>query len=137
MDEEAIINRDTPLRLERAAAIAFPGGGMSASSLRKERDRGRLATEHIAGKEFVTLAAIDEMRRLCRREARGPNSGSVLHGETKNQSGSSETDRGELALAAAHMTLSALKHGSPLTSSPSINRRESAVVTQLKSKSRM
>lgn len=58
---------DTPLRLDAAAAIAFPGGGMTASGLRRERDAGRLTTELIAGKEFTTLADIARMRELCRR----------------------------------------------------------------------
>ena len=60
------ITEDTPLRLAEAAELAFPGGGMTASGLRKERDRGRLETVFIAGKEFTTLRAIAEMRELCR-----------------------------------------------------------------------
>lgn len=59
------IGEDTPLRLAVAAELAFPGGGMTASGLRKERDAGRLITELTAGKEFVTLRAIAEMRLLC------------------------------------------------------------------------
>ena len=47
---------ETPLRLDIAAKIAFPDGSMGAAGLRKERDRGRLITEMIAGKEYVTLA---------------------------------------------------------------------------------
>lgn len=62
---------DTPLRLDVAAALAFPGGGMSAASLRLERDRGRLVVERIAGKDFTTLAEIDAMRDRCRSE--GPH----------------------------------------------------------------
>lgn len=48
----------TPLRVDIAAQIAFPGGSMEAVGPRKERDAGRLETEPIAGKEYVTLAAI-------------------------------------------------------------------------------
>jgi hypothetical protein len=60
--------RDAPLRLARAAELAFPDGGMTASGLRREAARGRLTIERIAGKDYTTLAAIDEMRKLCRRE---------------------------------------------------------------------
>ena len=50
-----------PLRLERAVELAFPEGGMTVSGLRKEIGRGNLAASRIAGKHFVTLAAIKEM----------------------------------------------------------------------------
>jgi hypothetical protein len=49
-----------------AAELAFPGGGMTASGLRKEADKGRLVIERIAGKDFTTLRAIVDMRKLCR-----------------------------------------------------------------------
>jgi hypothetical protein len=60
------INDDTPLRLAHAAELAFPGGGMTASGLRKEAAKGRLIIERIAGKDYTTLGAIAEMRKLCR-----------------------------------------------------------------------
>lgn len=60
------IPRDAPLRLAVAAKIAFPDGSMGAPGLRKERDKGRLTTEMIAGKEYTTLADIERMRELCR-----------------------------------------------------------------------
>jgi hypothetical protein len=41
------IDRDAPLRLAQAAEIAFPGGGMTASGLRRETGRGRLMIERI------------------------------------------------------------------------------------------
>ncbi|MGJ4996212.1 excisionase [Bradyrhizobium sp. HKCCYLS3077] len=62
------ISPDTPLRLAKAAEVAFPGGGMTASGLRKEATRGRLVIERIAGKDYTTLAAIARMRELCRIE---------------------------------------------------------------------
>ena len=55
-----------PFRLDIAARIAFPDGTMGTSGLRKERDAGRLVTELIAGKEYTTLAAIEDMRAACR-----------------------------------------------------------------------
>lgn len=64
-----LITPDTPLRLDVAAAFAYPDGSMTASGLRKERDRGRLVVERTAGKEYTTLANIAHMRELCRVEA--------------------------------------------------------------------
>ncbi|MER9131928.1 excisionase [Mesorhizobium sp. M0768] len=69
----------TPLRVEIAARIAFPDGSMSAAGLRKERDAGRLETELIAGKEYVSLMAIARMRELCR----GLRKGHAWYGVTK------------------------------------------------------
>lgn len=68
--DPAQITPTTPLRLADAAELAFPGGGITAASLRREAERGRLKIELIAGKHFVTLQAIDEMRALCRIPAR-------------------------------------------------------------------
>ncbi len=97
----------TPLRLEVAAQIAFPDRSMGAAGLRKERDAGRLETELIAGKEYVTLAAIARMRELCR----GRRKGHALSGGTKagkrtaraeiGPDGSSATGQPSSALAAA------------------------------------
>jgi hypothetical protein len=56
----------TPLRLKIAAERAFPGGGMTASGLRREAERGRLIVERIAGKDYTTMQAIADMRKLCR-----------------------------------------------------------------------
>jgi hypothetical protein len=66
------VTPDTPLRLEIAAALAFPDGSMTASGLRREGARGRLTIERIAGKDFTTLAHIERMRELCRVEAKVP-----------------------------------------------------------------
>jgi hypothetical protein len=59
------ITPTTPLRLAEALQVAFPHGGMTVSGLRLEAARGRLKIERIAGKDFTTLAAIEEMRALC------------------------------------------------------------------------
>ena len=58
--------RTAPLRLDIAADLAFPNGGIGASGLRKERDKGRLATFMVAGKEYTTLEEIGLMRERCR-----------------------------------------------------------------------
>jgi hypothetical protein len=74
---------DAPLRLRVAAEVAFPDGTMTARGLRREARRGHLVIERIAGKDYTTLSAINEMRLLCRVEGRGPVSGSAQVGETK------------------------------------------------------
>jgi hypothetical protein len=61
-----IVDRNSPLRLARAAELAFPNGGMTASGLRKEVAKGRLTIYRVANKDFVTLAAIDDMLAACR-----------------------------------------------------------------------
>lgn len=60
------ISDDAPLRLKDAVKIAFPAGGMTVSGLRREHANGRLDVEVIAGKQFVTLRAIREMRERCK-----------------------------------------------------------------------
>ncbi|MET3991628.1 hypothetical protein ABID65_003268 [Bradyrhizobium sp. S3.9.2] len=65
-----VVSPNAPLRLRRAAELAFPGGGMTASGLRREAIRGRLVIERIAGKDYTTLAAIAKMRNLCRVPAK-------------------------------------------------------------------
>jgi hypothetical protein len=69
------IDPNAPLRLAVAAEHAFPFGGMTASGLRKKRDRGRLTTWMIAGKEYTTINSIEEMKQLCRVEAEDHTSG--------------------------------------------------------------
>jgi hypothetical protein len=54
-------DRNAPLRLAHAIKIAFPNGGMTVAGLRREAARGRLISHRIAGRDFTTLADIDEM----------------------------------------------------------------------------
>jgi len=91
----AAVDPTAPLRLAEAVKIAFPRGGMTVSGLRREIARGRLAVEFIAGKQFTTLADIEEMRKLCRDQARARDSGNAQPGERtgaslQHQSGSSK-----------------------------------------------
>lgn len=80
MPDRELIRPDDPPLLKTAAALAFPDGSMTASGLRSEAARGRLATERIAGRIYTTLRAIEAMRELCRTPASGdlasPASGS-------------------------------------------------------------
>src|SRR5262245_54783800 len=110
MSREHPINRaeidpDVPLRLDVAAEVAFPFGGMTASGLRREARRGRLIIERIAGKDFTTLRHIQEMRQQCRDQQRAPDCGSNQKNAKGTASssgappGSSATDRARSARA--------------------------------------
>jgi hypothetical protein len=91
------IHPETPLRLDVAAAIAYPDGSMTASGLRREHKRGRLIIERTAGKDYTTLAHINTMRDQCRIEAGGLGSTCVGPGATRKgnmrRSGSSGTEQ--------------------------------------------
>src|SRR5262249_28612160 len=99
------VKPDTPLRLDVAAALAFPDGSMTASGLRREAERGRLVVERIAGKDYVTLAAIEDMRKLCRVNPKVLVCGSNPSGKTMTAHsasvpcGSSETEDARSARA--------------------------------------
>jgi hypothetical protein len=86
-----VADRDAPMRLAHAVKVAFPHGGMTVSGLRKEAAKGRLVIERIAGKDFVTLAAIADMRTACRnpvpkRSPSGPERPSPLAGRVALES---------------------------------------------------
>ncbi len=78
------ITPDTPLRLDIAARVAFPAGGMTASGLRREASRGRLTVERIAGKLFTTLHHIENMREQCRDRRRDHAYGSNPSNEQRS-----------------------------------------------------
>lgn len=69
------IDPDEPLRLKDAIKFGFPHGGMTVSGLQNEARAGRLVIEKIANKNFTSLRAIEEMRKLCRVKAEGRVSG--------------------------------------------------------------
>ena len=108
------VGPDTPLRLSVAAALTFPDGSMTASGLRRERDRGRLVVERIAGKDYTTLADIERMRELCRVEAKVPDSGfghlaGIKRGRSSHmRSGSSSTEASTSPQDALRAKLNAL-----------------------------
>ena len=91
---------------------------MSASGLRKEAAKGRLTIERIAGKDFVTLAAIQSMRNLCQIRRRASDFGSGQPEGEKKPRGSSETDQSNPSLDAAMATARRLSRNSPTTSAP-------------------
>jgi hypothetical protein len=85
------INPDHPILLKEAVRLAFPDGSMTVSGLRKERDRERLVTEMIAGKEYTTLNNIKAMRRLCLHVVNPQGSCSKTPAEHAQPHGSSAT----------------------------------------------
>ena len=105
--------RDTPIRLRDAVAL-FPDTGLTVASLRVERDKGNLVTMIVAGKEFTTRAAIEEMFVKCAVTPKGQGSGSDPNdkkagGSPTVKSGSSETGRARSALASARQIVQRLK----------------------------
>src|SRR5262249_4443525 len=130
---------DTPLRLDVAAALAFPDGSMTASGLRREAAKGRLAIERVAGKDFTTLAAIENMRALCRVPQKAFVCGFARKTETpmapsaSARFGSSEMDHAKSARAALQKIARAPSERSASTSQPSTSPIESAAVIRLRS----
>jgi hypothetical protein len=88
---------------------------MTVSGLRREIKRGRLACEIIAGKQFVTLHDIKQMRDQCRVEQRAPASTSESVVDAR-PFGSSSTKKTRPALAAARVIAEVPKKPSPATS---------------------
>lgn len=129
---------DDPLRLKVAAALAFPDGSMTASGLRREAARGRLVITRIAGKDYTTLRAIQEMRELCRVPPKAPACGSALRERTDQEStppsGSSGTPGVSLALASALRIADELSKPLP-TTSPANTKRRAGTVIPLSSRS--
>ena len=121
------IGPDTPLRLDLAARVAFPGGGMTASGLRREAARGHLTIERIAGKLFTTLGAVAAMREKCRVQPHHPDCGSenAAMGQT---SGSSLMPDGRSAQAHLHMIAERLKRRSNDTSGANTSLTSATVI---------
>src|SRR6266853_4256514 len=98
---------DDLLRLDDAARLCFPHGRMTASALRCEARKGRLATYRVAGKDYTTPADCDRMKTLCRIQEKVSVSTSNQQGETatadssNTRFGASGTDAPNEALASA------------------------------------
>jgi hypothetical protein len=117
------INLDTPLRLNVAAALAFPDGSMTASGLRRERNLGRLVVERIAGKEYTTLASIDRMRELCRVQQKASVYGSAPHAATGMASNMEQCSSSLIADAKSRLVARLTKPRQPNGRSRNISRK--------------
>ena len=125
---QADVGPDTPLRLADAATLAFPFGGMKAAGLRREASRGRLAIWRMAGKDYTTLAAIEEMRGLCQIRPKERACGSDRETVASARSGSSATGQSASPQDALRMVVMKLKGDLP-SISPKHTGRSAKVVT--------
>jgi hypothetical protein len=128
--DPAAITPDTPLRLERAAKLAFPDGGVTASTLRREHARGNLNIETVGNKQFTTLRAIEEMRMKKRCQGKqkesastSPRPAGVAPNCTSATLGSSETERIKSAQASLRLTGQKLSSSSRSPSKSSLNTK--------------
>lgn len=105
------ITSTTPLRLSVAARLAFPDGSMSEKALRELGNARRLTVEVIRGKHYTTLGDIEEMRKLCRVQAKARDCAPTS--ATAKQCGSSATDSGTSAQAALSVKVRKAMQASP------------------------
>jgi hypothetical protein len=123
------VTPSTPLRLAKAAELAFPDGSMTKHGLRKEALKGNLIIERIAGKDYTTLAYIQEMRDRCRVAAQQKARGSTYappgaaHELTGSSSTPSKDDATRRAQDAAKTIVEGLRNLSSDTSQESMSRR--------------
>lgn len=112
------VAKDTPLRLEVAADLAFPDGSMSPHALRRLAVAKKLGHELVAGKYYTTLADIEEMRKSCRVSVKERDlSSTKVEGD-----GSSKMVKPGEALAAMNATARRLKENLRTTSLVSATR---------------
>jgi hypothetical protein len=102
---------------------------MKVSGLRREIRKGRLNSERIAGKQYVTLADINRMREKCRDVPKVPVSTSANDVAVK-QSGSYSMERLRSAQAAAQAIANGLKGLSPNISDESTSPTGKIVTLQ-------
>ena len=125
----------TPPRLfalQDAAQLLSPDGRLTARSLRTMARRGQLQLVRVAGKDFVTEAALNDMvasatipvRPSCPDVASLPDcTCAAVEKTTEAASGSFSMDRKRLALAQARMTAQELKKPSKNTSQKTTDHR--------------
>jgi hypothetical protein len=128
------ITATTPLRLDVAAQIAFPDESMGVSGLRNEIKKGNLPFERIAGKLYVTLDGIKQMREKCAVQKDRNSTCASRDAEAANADGSSSIPTPDRAkLAQAHLNQIAQRLKSSSTISPKSTNQTSAAVIPLKS----
>lgn len=100
----------------KQASEEFP---FTVSTLRAERDRGRLTTYRVGRSDYTTRADIRGMVQQCRVAPKVHDSTSIR----KEANGSSVTERFSSAQAAANETVMRLKNSSRNISAVSISPR--------------
>jgi hypothetical protein len=87
------------------ACVEVFRGKIEPSTLRAEAARGRLVIERIGRRDFVTRAALKEMRKLCRIPPKEPAARST----EANACNLPDTERTRVAQAAALASARALR----------------------------
>jgi hypothetical protein len=123
-----MIGNDTAIPLKKAAEMFFPAGGVTASTLRIEAQRGNLIIIRIGRQDFVTKDAIDQMLENCKcpvqKNHHALRSSAI---RTDLHPGSSETARKREALVAAQVSCRELKKNSRNTSDTNTPRQGEVV----------
>lgn len=116
------------IRLTDAAKVI----GVSAGSLRRESEKGRLVIWRVAGKDWTTMAEIDRMFELCQKGPKVPVCGlnpDIQRTDTKAEpSGSLKTEATERARAALLATVRARRNSSRTISQENIAQNAATVV---------
>ncbi|MDR6817019.1 hypothetical protein J2X76_002192 [Neorhizobium sp. 2083] len=88
---------------------------MTISGLRREIEKGNLASERVAGKIYTTLNDIADMRMRCRENQRERGFTGANHALVDPDNGSYSTERLSAARAAASSIALKLKaHSKPI-----------------------
>lgn len=130
---DATLADDAPLTLDEACRLIFKNA-IRPATLRAEAERGNLVIERIGRRDFVTQAAIREMRIKCQQvpSAKAPASGSSPNASApaprSAPSGSSATDGLSVARDAALLSAEKLSRISPATSPKNIARQSATVI---------
>jgi hypothetical protein len=114
---------DAPLTLTEACDLFFRGR-VTPATLRAENRRGTLRIMRIGRADFVTPSAVREMMTKCQDPQKEPDSISIQ----KTDSGSSETERSQSALAAARQIGQELKKHSGNTLPRNSNQSPAKVI---------
>jgi hypothetical protein len=116
---------DEPMTLREAAAVFFPDGPLTLSSLRTAASNGQLATIRVAGKDLTTPKSVRALVQPCLAEKRSrPASGF----EKTTGSGSSSIEAGRSAQAALETKLIARRSRSRNTlARGTVRHRESVI----------
>lgn len=115
------------LRLDLAIKRHMPDSGITARTLQREARRGRLVVTRIAGKDFVTEAALQEFIDLCQTRRADP--GSISVSAAADQACTlSETERLSALQASALTEAQALKKRSPAMQRKRLRRAPANVI---------
>lgn len=93
------IDDDAPIRLQEACDRFF-GGRLTPAALRAEARKGNLTIERIANKDFVTPAAVRDMRARCQVVAAARTTRAARSKAVREVPGNVDGNRAQAALRA-------------------------------------